>query len=238
MYYSDIIIQTAIRTNAVKGATEAVRIANMAVSPLTTTQIGSVDFPFPIIQKQVLSGVGRIIRTYSGLKNHHFRDYNTSQTAALATGAAIPSVNSASQSIVGLPGAVKDASNGTILTRQPKQIIDSINRSIADGSRVGSVYFYEFFEGRIIHTRTTVTLDVCTFDIATETTNINTASGVCPLPDACLDLAWAAALAGLITDDAFVAQAQAYEGYVRGELNAMAQGATSFSPPPDVTISK
>lgn len=238
MFYSDIIIQAAIRCSAVKGATEAVRITNMAVNPLTSTQIGSVDFPFPIIQKQVLSGVGRIIRTYSGLKTHPFRDYNTSQTSALATGAAIPTVNSASKKVIGLPGAVKDASDGTILTRQPKQIIDSINRSLADGSRVGSVYFYEFVDGRIIHTRTTVTIDVCTFDLPTETTAIATASGVCPLPDACLDLAWAAALAGMMTDDAYVSQAQVYEGYVRGELNAMAQGATNFSPPPDVTISK
>lgn len=229
--YSDIIIPTAIRVNAVKGATEAARITNLAVNPLTSAQIGSVDFPFPVIQKSVLSAVARIVRTYAGVKNHPFRTFNTSQTASLASGASVPSVSAASKPIIGVYGAVKDGS--VVLTRQPKQIIDSLNRS----TRKGEDYYYEIIDGIILHTRSTVTIDVITFDIATEQTAISASSGLSPLPDACLDIAWAAALVGLITDDSYMSQAQAFESYVQGQLAAMAQGATTFAAPPEVTIS-
>jgi hypothetical protein len=234
--YHDILVQTSIRVNAVKGATEAVRITNLAIDPLTTTQIGSADFPFPVIQKSVLSGVARLMRVYAGLRNHPFRDFNTSQTAALTSGSAVPSVNSASKAIIGVPGAVRD---GTIsLTRQPKEMIDSINRSLANGNLKGPFYYYEIIDGRIIHTRSTVTIDVITFDQATEQTAVGTASGNSPLPDACIDLAWNAALVYLFTDDSYLAQSQTCNQYLNNELAAMAQGATSFGAPPDVSISK
>lgn len=232
--YQDILVQTAIRSNAVKGGTEAVRITNLAVDPLTTTQIGSADFPFPVIQKSVLSAVARILRAYP--KNHPFRDFITSQTAALTSGSAVPSVNSTSKAVIGPPGAVRD---GTVsLTRQPKQMIDSINRSLANGNLKGPFYYYEILDGRIFHTRTTVTIDVITFDQPTEQAVMGTASGNSPLPDACIDLAWNAALVYLFTDDAYISQASACNQYVNNELAALAQGATSFGAPPDVSISK
>lgn len=228
--YGDILAQTGIRTNAVKGATEAVRITNLAVNPLTATQIGSAEFPFTVIQKNVIAAVGRIVRTYASHKNHPFRANNTSQTSALSPGDAIPSANSAGKSIVGVYGAVRNGT--TVLTRQPKQIIESINRS----TRKGDDRYYDFVDGYIVHTEPSVTIDVITFDIATELTAMNAASGASPLPDSCLDIAWCAALASMVTDDAYVAQAQACEGYVKNALMEMMQGAVTFNPPPEVSV--
>jgi hypothetical protein len=232
--YGDILKEVGIRLNAVKGATPELKEISLAANPLTAAQIGSVDFPFTTIQRNVLAGVARLVRSYANLKSHPFRNFNASQTASLASGAVIPSVNASNLPIVGAYGAITDATTGDLLTETPIQIIEPLIRSKADGSLRKDYFGYKIAGNRIYHTRDAVKIDVVTFDMAGELVKMNAASGLSPLADALYDLAFSAALALCVSDDAYFSQAQKYDSYVQGELVNMANGAITFKPAPEM----
>lgn len=228
--YDQITRNAALRITAIVGSTSALKQTAMTTSPMTASQIGTVDFPLVAIQDAVLSSVGRIIRTYANIKSHPFRLFNLSQTAGIAHKGTIPSTNSTSKPIAGAYGAIRDASTGDVLTEQPKQIIETIAAN-TDNFLKGSYFYYKIIDGRLYHTRTSAVIDVVTFDIATERTAI-AINGNVPLPDACFDIAWAASVAMLMIDSTFADQASMHESYVQNQLNSMASGAVDFPAAP------
>lgn len=232
MLYSDLIKEIAIRLDAVVGSTGAAKEASLSNPVPTISELGSTDFPLSNIRRTLLSSVSRIIRTYAGIKNHPFRQYNLSQTANIAHKGQIPFVNSASKPIVGVFGAVRDATTGDILTEQPVQLIESIRRSQTDSSLKGSYFYYKIADSRIYHTRTNVVIDVVTFDAATEKIAI-AAGSASILPDACFDIAWTAALGLMMIDDSYQNQAAVYQNYATQCLNEMKMGAVNFQPAPE-----
>lgn len=229
--YDKIIRNAALRVSALKGGTSVAKEANLAITPLTATQIGTLDFPITSIKDAVLSNVGRLVRAYASVKNHPFRTYNLSQTGSLANEAILPSLNSASKPIVGVWGAIRDASTGDACSKQSAQIIRSIV-SDTDNFLKGEYYYYDFVGDRIEHTRANVVIDVCTFDEPTERAAMN-AGGNCPLPDALFDAAWCGALSYLVIDDAYWQQAQVYDKYVNQIIGELNNGGTVFSPAPE-----
>jgi hypothetical protein len=200
--YRYIIRGAAKRVSAITGTAVATVEANYITSPLTASQIGSVDFPFTSIKDAVISSVARLVRAYAFVPGHPFR--NESQTASIAHKSVIPVIDSAGKEIVGVYGAIHDVTDGEILTEQPSQLIRSIRASDADLKE--DYYYYKIVGKRLEHTRTGVVIDVVTFDEATERAAID-ANGDCPLPDALLDAAFCGVVALLIIDDEYVAQA-------------------------------
>jgi hypothetical protein len=228
--YNKLIRQTALRINAVTGVTKAALETNYAVSPLTTTQVGTPDFPLKAIQDAVINSVGKLVRAYAFQSSHPFRNFNLSQTSGIAKGAVIPSTNSAGKPIVGVYGAIRDASDGKALTEQPVQLINDIADN-TDSFLVGAHYYYKIVGERLFHTRTSAVIDVCTFDRATEEAAV-AANGNAPIPDALEDAAWCGAVGLLVRDEEFLNQAAMHTNYFMQVMAEITQGASHFQPAP------
>lgn len=221
-----IILRTAGRKiNAIVGTTKTTLESAYTTSPLTVTQIGNVNFTLSMIYDLLVSTVGTIVRAYASVPDHPYRAYNISQTSNITNRSPLPSANSASQPIVGAYGAIRDASSGKLLTKQPAQLIESIILGVADGSIKGTYYHYDIAEGRLIHTVTNAVIDVCTFNVATELASV-AANGNAPIPDALFDLAWTGLVASLVIDDEFASQAAVYGQYFQSGIEMLKAGGT------------
>jgi hypothetical protein len=161
--YSKMIRQAALRVSAVIGATAATKNANYATPPLTSLQVGSVEFPLTALQDAAIGAVARLVRAYAGVKDHPFRSANTTQTASISNLGLIPGVDSTGKSIVGVYGAVRAASGGAVMTDQPKQIIETI---VGDTQLKKTYNYFKIIGGRLYCTANAV-IDVVTFDEAT-----------------------------------------------------------------------
>jgi len=192
--YRQILREAAAKVTAVSGTTASALQSAYLTSPLTTTQIGNTDFTLAMIQDALVNTVGRIVRAYASVPTHPYRAFNLSQTSALASGALIPSTNSASKPIVGVYGAIR-SNSGDVMTEQPLQIIQTIIDN-TDGFLQGTYNHFKIVDGRLIHTATTATIDVCTFSASDELTSIGV-NGNAPIPDALLDVAVAGLLGWL-----------------------------------------
>lgn len=225
--YSKLIRNAALRVSAVVGGTRAAVDAAFATTPLTAVQIGSVEFPITALQDAAIGAVARLVRAYAQIRNHPFRTFNLSQTDTIANLGLIPSVDSNDKPIVGVYGAIRNASTGAIMTEQPKQIIETI---VGDSQLKQTYNYFKIIDGRLYCTAN-AKIDVVTFDEATERGNL--AAGDTPLPDALFDAAWAAMAATLFRDDAYVSQAQMLNSYVEQTIAEMRGGAVNFLPAPE-----
>lgn len=230
--YSKMIRQAALRVSAVKGSDLATKNTKYGTTPLTITEIGNMDFPPKALEDAAVSAVARLVRAYASVKNHPFRLGNLSQTSTIAHKGLVPATNSAGKPIVGVYGAVRNASTGEPMTENPVQIIKSV---LGDSNLKGTYNYYKIEDGRFYGTASGI-IDVVTFDEATERSAL--ASGDTPLPDALFDAAWAALAAILVNDDAYTAQAAQFETFVQGVIGEIRSGATNFGPGPDQIISQ
>src|SRR5688500_18644365 len=108
--YRQILRMASQKMNAVTGTTKTNLEAAYITSPLTATQIGNTDFTISMISDHLVAVVGRIVRTYASVPGHPYRANNLSQTANIADKGVIPAINSAGKSIVGVYGAIRNAS--------------------------------------------------------------------------------------------------------------------------------
>lgn len=228
--YRQILRTAAVKVTAVTGKTATALETAYLTSPLTTTQIGTVNFTKAMISDLLISVVGKIVRTYAFVPNHPFRTYNITQTASIAHKAAIPSVDASGNPIVGVWGAIRDVDTGDELTEQPSQIIQTIVDN-TDSFLKADYFYFKQVGDRLWHTRPAAQIDVVTFNASEELTTLN-ANGDAPIPDAVLDLAWTGLCAGLFVDDSFIQQAQSCSNYFNGGLADMAAGKTAFLPAP------
>jgi hypothetical protein len=221
------------RINAVTGTNKTDLESAYMTSPLTTTQIGNVNFTRSMIIDNMVGVVGDIVKAYANTRNHPFRAYNLTQTASILNRGAIPSVNSSGVPMVGAYGAIRDASTGKVLTKQPAQLIESILIGMADDSVKGTYYMYDIVDNRLIHTVVGAVIDICTYSVSAQLTSV-AANGDAPIPDALLDLAWIGLVSTLMIDDEFVSQAAAHRSaFDQGTAELMAGG----TPAPTMTAS-
>jgi hypothetical protein len=223
----------AHRIRAITGTTPTALETAYLTTPLTTAEIGNVNFTLSMIKDNLVSVIGTIVRAYASVPNHPWRVVSLSQTANIANRALIPAANSAGRPIVGVYGAIRAAADGRVLTKQPVQLIESLLAGIVDESVRGTYHYYDIVDGRLIHTATNAVIDVCTFDAATELAAIGT-NGNAPIPDAALDLAWAGLVSNLVVDDEWVGQAQAHRNYFESEIARVMSGAASVAPAPQM----
>jgi hypothetical protein len=210
--YEMIIRQGAKRCNAIIAANAqagAIETA-YATSPITSTQLNSPDFPWTSWKDSLITAEEKLARRIANNPHCSYRTNITSQTALLVNLAALPSVDSGSNKIIGEWGDVKDASDGRICTLKPIPRIARILRL----NLKGSYYHFNLISGqRITHTRSSVVIDVCTFNRTSRTTAINTITNPILLSDA-LEEAYVCGLVSMIVgDDNFSAQATIYRGH-------------------------
>lgn len=228
--YRVILRMSSVQVNAIVGTTKTNLESAYITSPLTATQIGNTDFTLSMLKDRLVAVVGRIVRTYASVPGHPFRTANLSQTASIAHKAVIPAVNSASKEIVGVYGAIRNASSGEAMTEQPVQIIKTIVDN-TDGRLKADYDYFKIVGDRLYHTADNAIIDVCTFDAGDEFTAIG-ANGNAPIPDACLDIAASGLTASLMIDDEYVSQASVHGNYFENCLAEMRNGAAAFAPAP------
>jgi hypothetical protein len=191
--YHQILSQIAVRHGALIGGQVVAVDSSYRTSPLTSAEFGenAATFPFSAYKGALLLAEEALVTTIAnyvdkpgrGKVYHAWRRPLLSQTAAISPAAIIPATNSASKQIIGAYGAVRDASNGNELVEHAVDDIQRAKRGIADGWIKTAVYQYAIDGDFIDHTRTTVKIDVCTYDGAAQGTAIDSNSAML-LPDA------------------------------------------------------
>ena len=114
---------------------------------------------------------------------HPWRKNISDVTAAITNGALIPQTGAAGAQIIGVYGQVLDFTDGKALTNS--FTLDEIRRLVENPNtwRIVPVYAYHIFPPRIYHTRTSVKIDVCVYDVAAQKAAI-VADAVTLFPDA------------------------------------------------------
>lgn len=180
--YHSILRQIAYRVGALRGTQiEGVETSYIAV-PLTKAEIRT-DSPvnFSTLKDALLITEGKLAQAIAETGNSPLRRYLLSQTSGIADKALVPSVDSAGKLIIGILGSVVDATDSTVCTQQPLEVVRRMSRN-ANSWRKCPVYYYHIDDNRIFHTRTNVKIDVCTYDGATQRVSINDNSNML-LPD-------------------------------------------------------
>lgn len=136
--------------------------ANYGATMADATIIGP-DFTKTMIEDALVMALGEIVEAIASTPLNPERAGFTTQTAPLAYNDLIPRVDSAANKVIGVIGEVRDETDDTPLLHVP---MDSIRTWKIFASNVYSdftPYLYAINGNRILHTRTNVIIDVCTF---------------------------------------------------------------------------
>lgn len=225
--YDVITRQVALRINAFSNAAKPSDLQTAYVTtPLTPTVVGeSSIFPFAAIQDAVIDAEAKLAEAIADVRDHPWRRVMAGRTASLATNAAIPVVDNAGKSIIGVYGAVVDGSDGQQLSEQPTETLR--RRLLTPALWKIPVYQYSLSGDSIVHTRTTAYIEVCVWDYTTRQAAI-VANGNILLPDVLAEAIICGAIALLVRDDEFTAQAEVYATYFTTALAAIRGGATKL----------
>lgn len=160
--YSSVIQQILNELGAVKGATAATADTNFTATPDVTTVIGP-DFVPNMIDPALAATLAEIVEAIASTPHHPERQRYFDETNSLANRDPIPETGSGGERIIGVPGYVKDASDGEPLEPASLDAVRSVVRFDSTVYADADLYFYCINGGRIEHTRTNVVMEVCVF---------------------------------------------------------------------------
>ena len=212
--YHDLLAKTAITINALVGTDPVELQVTYSTRPLIDELFDSSIFPMNAIRDALIEAEGRLARAISFSADHSLRSYLRGVSAALASGVALPKVDSASVPVIGNYGAVYDQ-GGVLMTRQPLAIVR--NRLLAPALYLAPAYYYALDGATILHTRTTVTMECCVYSASAQTAAFD-ADGPILLPDAWAEAYVNGACVLLVRDDEFTTQAQLFAQYFATSL--------------------
>jgi hypothetical protein len=223
--YDYIIRQAALRVNAITGAIASTLETNYTAAPVTAYQ--STIFPKTSIYDAVRIAEGKLATTIAFSGNDSFRAAISSATSALASGAAMPVTDANGVKIIGQYGDVLDGVDPTIVcsAASPQEIRRRLNTS---SYWVVPAYLYSYVGRNIIHTRTTVIVQVCVYDGSARATAI-AANGNVLLADSLEEAYVNGTVSELLRDDEFASQSQIYRGYFERTLAEIRGGYSNTS---------
>lgn len=226
--YQQLLHSVAIRTNALVGTQKATITVTYDTALLTDANFKSADWPFNAFRDAILMAEEDFAWAIADTANHPWRA-NMASLVSLADGGSMPSTVGLSSKIIGLYGAVYDSIDGIECLEGELDEIMRVRRLQTAGTITLPAYLYRIDGGRIRHTRTSVSVEVCIYNRDTQLTSFN-ANGNMLLPDV-LELALVArAIAILTKDGAFEDQAKLYEAYATNALMRIRDGLTSVGP--------
>lgn len=227
--YDRVIKNAALRVQAIAGTTASTLETSYLVTPITTTQLDSADFPLTPLKDTCLLVEEKLAHAIANVGNHPWRSALAGVTASIAHEGVIPVVDTNTKSIIGVLGSVYDASDGTVCTEKPLEVI---RRRVENAGtfHLVSVYNYKIDGRRIYHTRTNVVIDVCVYDRTTQATAIDTLTNAMLLPDALEEAMVCGMVSLLVRDDAFMPQARLYRSYFQETLQMIDKGLSSIPP--------
>lgn len=159
--FESVIQQVLNELGAVAGATAVTADANFTAAPSTAT-VNGPDFIPNMVNPALAATISEIVEAIASIPFHPERLRFADTTASLANLDPIPQVGSGVARIIGVPGYVKDSSDGKACRPASLDAIRGYNRfptlySVADS------YLYCINGDRIEHTRTAVIMDVCIY---------------------------------------------------------------------------
>jgi hypothetical protein len=217
--YHDLLASTAIRVNALVGTDPVELQITYSTRPLTDELFDSSIFSFNAIRDAIIQVEGRLANTIARSNDHSLRAYLASFTNPLATGAVLPSLDINGTPIIGNFGACVDASDNTLmLTRKPVPYVQTILRSPLN--YLISLYHYALDTNRVIHTSALILLECCVYSASAQTEAFDANLPIL-LPDSLAEAYINGAMALLVRDDEFTAQASQYANYFGTTLAAI-----------------
>lgn len=228
--YHDLLASVGVRINALAGTELPVNLETVyATRPLAPANFDSSIFPFSDCLAQMGSAEQKLAQTIAETKDNSARARLTSQTDLLASGALLPSEDENGLSVIGVYGDVFDstdpvgANEGTVLSEQP---LETIRRRLRTSALWKiPVFQYSMLGDSIIHTRPTVRIEVCVYDYLNQQAAM-LANDDMLLPDIYGEAIICGAIAMLVRDDEFRAQAGDYATYFTETLAAIRGGET------------
>lgn len=216
--YHDICAAVALRINALDGTDAVALQTTYSTRPLTDELFISSIFPFNAIRDAIIETEGKIAGVIGLSANRTLRAYLRGLTDALVSGDAIPTVDSNDIPIIGNLGMVRDATNGKKLTRKPIPLVQ--NYLNAPGIFLVPLYYYALDGSTIIHTRTGVVAETCSYSASAQTAAFD-ADEALLLTDSLAEAYENGALATLMRDDEFTQQAGQYANYFTAFLGTL-----------------
>lgn len=205
-----IIAGAAIRINALDGTDPAELQTIYSQRPLTDEVFQSSIFPFNAIRDALVQAQGRLAQAIGLSGDRVLRAYLRGTSAALASGATLPSTDSAGTPFIGNFGGAIDGSDGTSLTKMPVAVIR--NRLLSPLNYLAPAYQFALTPDQFLHTRTTAKLYGCVWDADAQTA-IYDQNGDFTLADSLVEAVICGGLAMLMRDDEFTDQATRWAGY-------------------------
>lgn len=194
-------------------------------NPLTLAEFDGNETSFQGTKDSVLLAEEDFAKAIADTGNHPWRRVLNGITASIPHQGVIPSTDASSNQIIGIYGAIRDASDGTICTEMPLEVIRRRVRNANSFYRCAS-YFYKIDGVRIEHTRTNATIDVCVYNRTTQAALMES-NGNMLLPDALESALVSRALSYLTTTN--VPVPTVYRSYSDEAESAIRRGLTSVS---------
>lgn len=222
--YSKLVTGIALRLNALVGNDPTSLETTYIKTTLTQSDFDSGDWTYTFAKDLAILAEGRYAGIIAGVGNQPLRRALHSVTASIAKGGVIAATDSAGEKILGIFGSVRDASDFTVMTEQPLEVIRRYN---AETWRTYPIYAFKIDGTRLEHTRTGATIDVCVYNAATQRTSLQ-AGGNMILPDHLESGLICEGVSMAFRDDMFPSQAQQYRNYSNGQIGLIQQGLTSI----------
>lgn len=148
---------------AVKGGTPTTAEANYSTTPDVTTVSGP-DFLASQVLDAIVVTQGEIVEAIASTPLHPERNRFSDVTGDLANRDEMPRVGQGGLTIIGVPGFVRDSSDGFACDPAPLDAVRSYTRFAASTYNGQDAYLYCINGGRIEHTRTNVVVEVCVYE--------------------------------------------------------------------------
>lgn len=227
--YQQLLHDVAIRLNALVGGQVASITTTYDTAVLATGNFKSADWPFGSIRDAILMAEEDFAWAIADTANHPWRSSLGAVTGVLGDGSPLPMFASTGPRIIGVFGAVLDATdNAECLEGELDQIM-RVNRLKTAGLLTLEHYLYRIDGRRIRHTRDGVIIDVCVYD-RNQGLGEFAINGNALLPDVLEGPIVARALSLLTKDGAFADQAAIYTKYADQALARIREGLTSVGP--------
>lgn len=227
--YHSLIGAAALRVNALEG-TDPVELEQVySTRPLTDELFDSSIIPFSDFVAGCGWAEGKIAEVAAETGNNPLRAYILSETDPLTSGALMPSTDTNGTGIIGIYGSVMDGADTNIIcTEGTLEQIRRFNQLKALGSSVFLLnpYQYKLDGNGIVHTQTTVVVQVCVYDGATQANAIQFDQTIL-FPDSLAEAYISGMLSYAMRDDEFMPQAGAYRQYFDATLQGIRGGLTS-----------
>lgn len=203
--YRFITRNVANRINAIVGTTTAQLEAAYITSPLTATQAGSPIFSFTGILDLVMLAESKFAGVIAN-SSHPYRSVLRGVSSAIANETPVTAL--LPTGFVGTYGAVYDSSDGTPCLWRPLSEVSTRSRNSGSFFR-SDVYWWNLNGETMYHTRTSVIMECCVYNEATQRA-VLVANGNMLLPDDMEPALTDEALRQAFRDDEFIMQAEKF----------------------------